>query len=117
MRDVLSICSLTVAAFVGFTGVASPAQPEAHMFLCPTPAIAAGFWKGLMETLDRGVQISQSIASQVAVQHRCWLATYQSLPVAMQAGTMRIGNGGANDGYVTPDYYLYVQFVTYGSRH
>ena len=32
----------------------------------------------------------------------------------MQAGTMRIGNGGGNDGYVTPDYYLYVQFLTYG---
>jgi len=29
---------------------------------------------------------------------------------------MRIGNGGANDGYVTPDYYVYVQFVTYGLR-
>ena len=27
---------------------------------------------------------------------------------------MRIGNGSMNDGYVTPDYYLYVQFLTYG---
>ena len=35
-------------------------------------------------------------------------------PVAMEAGTVRIGNRGANDGYVTPDYYLYVQFLTYG---
>jgi hypothetical protein len=34
----------------------------------------------------------------------------------MQAGTMRIGNGGVNDGYVTPDYYLYVQFLTHGLR-
>jgi len=34
----------------------------------------------------------------------------------MQAGTMRIGDGGAVDGYVTPDYYMYVQFLTHGLR-
>ena len=117
MRGVLSNCSLTAAAFVGFAGAASPAQPDPRMFLCPTPAAAAGFWKDLTVAVDRGVQMNQSIASHVAVQHRCWLETYQSRPVAMQAGTMRIGNGGANDGYVTPDYYVYVQFLTYGLRH
>jgi hypothetical protein len=117
MRDVLNICFLTAGAFIGFTAVASPAQPEPRMFLCPTPAIAAGFWKDLIGISDRGVQINRSIASQVAVQHRCWLATDESQPVAMQGGTMRIGNGGTNDGYVTPDYYVYVQFLTYGLRH
>ena len=87
------------------------------MFLCPTPAAAAGFWKDLIGIVDRGVHMNRSIASQVAVQHRCWLGTtYQSRPFAMQAGTMRIGNGGVNDGYVTPDYYLYVQFLTHGLR-
>lgn len=35
----------------------------------------------------------------------------------MQGGTMRIGNGGTNDGYATPDYYVYVQFLTYGLGH
>ena len=54
--------------------------------------------------------------SQLAVQHWCWLEMTDELrPVAMEAGTVRIGNRGANDGYVTPDYYLYVQFLTYGS--
>ncbi len=116
MREVLRVCSLTITAFVGLTSVASPAQPDPRMFLCPTPAAAAGFWKDLIGIVDRGVHMNWSIASQVAVQHRCWLETYESRPVAMQAGTMRIGNGGANDGYVTPDYYVYVQFVTYGLR-
>src|SRR5437868_384235 len=45
MREVLRVCSLTAAAFVGLTSVASPAQPDPTMFLCPTPAAAAGFWK------------------------------------------------------------------------
>ena len=67
-----------------------------------------------MGIVDPGVRMNRSIASQVAVQHRCWFEISESRPVAMQAGTMRIGNGGSNDGYVTPDYYLYVQFLTYG---
>ena len=33
------------------------------------------------------------------------------------SGTMRIGDGGANDGYVSPDYYVYMQFLTYRLRH
>ena len=116
MREVLRIYSLTAAAFAGFASTASPAQPDPRMFLCPTPAAAAGFWKDLMGIVDRGVHINRSMASQVGLQHRCWLEMYESRPVAMQAGTMRIGNGGGNDGYVTPDYYLYVQFLTYGLR-
>jgi hypothetical protein len=86
------------------------------MFLCPTPTAAAGFWKEIIGIVDRGVQMNQSIAFQVAAQHRCWLKTHEARPVAMQAGTMRIGNGDANDGYVTPDYYVYAQFLTYGSH-
>ena len=85
------------------------------MFLCSTPAAATDFWKDLVGLLDRGAHMNQSIAS-VALQHRCWRATDESQPVAMQAGTMRIGNGGVDDGYVTPDYYVYVQFLTYGLR-
>jgi hypothetical protein len=87
------------------------------MFLCPSPAAAAGFWKDLIGIVDRGVHMNRSIASQIAVQHQCWLETHESRPVAMQAGTMRIGDGGANDGYVSPDYYVYMQFLTYGLRH
>jgi hypothetical protein len=34
----------------------------------------------------------------------------------METGTMRIGNGSENDGYVTPDYYLYSQFLANGLR-
>ena len=116
MQEASRICSLAAAAFVGLTGVASPAQPDPSMFLCPTPAAAAGFWENLMGIVDHGVHMNRLIASQVALRHRCWLEIYESRPIAMQAGTMRIGNGGANDGYVTPDYYLYVQFLTYGLR-
>jgi len=86
------------------------------MFLCPTPAAAAGFWKDIIGIVDRGVQMNRSIAFQVAAQHRRWLETDEARPVAMRAGTMRIGNGDANDGYVTPDYYVYAQFLTYGSH-
>jgi hypothetical protein len=86
------------------------------MFLCPTPAAAAGFWTELIGILDRGVHMKPSIASQVAVLHRCWLETSEWRPIAMQAGAMRIGDGGANDGYVTPDYYAYVQFLAHALR-
>ena len=86
------------------------------MFLCSTPAAATDFWEDLIGLVDRGAHMNQSIASQVALQHRCWLATDEAPPVAMQAGTMRIGNGGVDDGYVTPDYYVYVQFLSYGLR-
>lgn len=86
------------------------------MFLCSTPAAATGFWKDLIGLVDRGVHMNQSIASQLALPHRCRLATVESHPVAMQAGTMRIGKGGMDDGYVTTDYYMYVQFLTYGLR-
>jgi len=116
MRELLRICSITAAAFVGLTSVASSAQPDPRMFLCPTPVAAAGFWKEIIGLVDRGVQMNQSIAFQVAAQHRCWLKTHEARPVAMQAGTMRIGNGDTNDGYVTPDYYVYAQFLTYGSH-
>ena len=117
MRKVLRVCFLTAAALVELTSIASPAHPDPRMFLCPTPAAAAGFWKDLIGIVDRGVHMNRSIASQIAVQHQCWLETHESRPVAMQAGTMRIGDGGANDGYVTPDYYVYVQFLTYGLHH
>ena len=50
------------------------------------------------------------------VDNSVGLETHEARPVAMQAGTMRIGNGGPNDGYVTPDYYVYAQFLTYGSQ-
>jgi len=87
------------------------------MFLCPTPAAAVEFWTDLIGTMDRRAHMNRPVASQVAVQHRCWVGTtYQSRPFAMQARTMRIGNGGVNDGYVTPDYYVYVQFLNYGLR-
>jgi hypothetical protein len=85
------------------------------MFLCPTPAAAVEFWTDLIGTMDRRAHMNRPVASQVAVQHRCWFeSTDAPRPVAMQAGTMRIGNGSMNHGYVTPDYYLYVQFLTYG---
>ena len=118
MREVLRVCSLAAAAVVGLmiTSVASPAQPDRRMFLCPTPSAAAGFWNDLIAIVDRGVQMNQSRASQVAEQHRCWPETYETRPVAMLAGTMRIRDGGANDGYVIPDYYVYVQFLNYGLR-
>ena len=116
MRELFRVCALTAAALVGLTSVASPAHPDPRMFLCPTPAAAAGFWKDLIGIVDRGVHMNRLIASQVADEHQCWLETYESRPVAMQAGTMRIGDGGAVDGYVTPDYYMYVQFLTHGLR-
>ena len=116
MREVLRVCSLTAAAFVGLTSVASPAEPDPRMFLCPTPSAAAGFWNDLIAIVDRGVHMNQSREYQVAEQHRCWLETDETRPVAMQAGAMRIGDGGAEDGYVTPDYYVYLQFLNYALR-
>ena len=70
----------------------------------------------LIGIVDRRPQTAAK-ASRVAVQHRCSVGPNESRPVAMETGTMRIGNGGgANDGYVTPDYYLYVQFLTNSLR-
>ena len=113
--QVFRVCSLSVVAFVGLANVVAAAHPDPIMFLCPTPAAAVEFWTDLIGTVDRRAHMNRPVASQVAVQHRCWLeSTDAPRPVAMQAGTMRIGNGGMNDGYVTPDYYLYVRFLTYG---
>ena len=116
MHEVVRVCLLAAAALVELTSIAFPAHLDPRMFLCPTPAAAAGFWKHLLGIVDRGVHMNRSIASQVAMQHQCWLETYESRPVAMQAGAMRIGDGGANDGYVIPDYYVYGQFLPHGSR-
>jgi hypothetical protein len=116
MRDVQKVCFLTAPVFVGLTSIAFATQSDPPMFLCPTPTVAKGFWKDLIGIVDRRVQMSQSMASQLAIQHRCWVETNESRPVAMHAGAMRIGNGGSNDGYVTPDYYVYVQFLTYAPR-
>jgi len=115
MRGRLSACS-TAGAFLVLTSVAYPAKPDPRIFLCPTPTAAAAFWRDLIGIVDRRPQTAAK-ASRVAVQHRCWLGPNESRPVAMETGTMRIGNGGgANDGYVTPDYYLYVQFLTNSLR-
>jgi hypothetical protein len=65
-----------------------------------------------IQDLDR----TTAKAARLAVQHQCWVGPNEPRPVAMDTGTMRIGNGGENDGYVTPDYYLYSQFLTNGLR-
>ena len=97
--QVYRVCSLSVVAFVGLANVVAAAHPDPIMFLCPTPAAAVEFWTDLIGTMDRRAHMNRPVASQVAVQHRCWLGTtYQSRRFAMQAGTMRIGNGGVDHG-------------------
>jgi hypothetical protein len=111
MRRGLSTCS-TAGIVLVLTSSAYPAAPDPRMFVCPTPAAAAAFWRDLTSILDR----TTVKAARLAVQHRCWVGPNEPRPVAMETGTMRIGNGGENDGYVTPDYYLYSQFLTNGLR-